>query len=247
MEYCRQKDIDSKIASIIQDAKKYIIIVSPYITLDSNFTALLEMSIRKKVPVTFYYRKDKKKDINENFTNIEKFEHSSGVTFHACPELHAKIYMNEVDFLITSRNLYKKKGEESADVGLFSNINENREIYLKIEEDLDLFAHTSVKTSHPSAKKNNHHSDTINSRNSRINKKQFRKPKHEGFCIRCGKPIRLNPDMPYCSSCFSTWIRYEDVTYLENYCHKCGNEEEDISMSKPLCFSCWKDMASISF
>ena len=48
MEYFRQKDIQSKIGSIIQDAKKYIIIVSPYINLDSTYTALLEMSISKK-------------------------------------------------------------------------------------------------------------------------------------------------------------------------------------------------------
>lgn len=57
MEYCRQKDIQSKIGSIIQDAKKHIIIVSPYINLDSTYTALLEMSISKKIPVTFFTEK----------------------------------------------------------------------------------------------------------------------------------------------------------------------------------------------
>lgn len=155
MEYCRQKDIQSKIGSIIQDAKKHIIIVSPYINLDSTYTALLEMSISKKIPVTFFYRKDNINDKNDNFKDIERFEKLSSVTLYACPGLHAKIYMNEVDFLITSRNLYMKKGEESLDIGLFSNINESKEIYIKIKDDLKFIAHTSIKNSNDSTKKEN--------------------------------------------------------------------------------------------
>jgi RNA polymerase-binding transcription factor DksA len=247
MEYCRQKDLQSKIGSIIQDAKKFIVIVSPYISLDSTYTALLQMSISKNIPVTFFYREQ------ENFKDINLFEHLSGVNLYECPGLHAKIYMNEVDFLITSRNLYMKKGEESFDIGVFSNINENGEIYSKLNDDLELFARTSRNNYQSDARNNNFQSNTRNNdfqsdtfigRNSR---KRHRKPKYEGFCIRCGKPIPFNPDMPYCSSCFSVWSRFEDMTYPENVCHKCGNEEEDISMAKPLCFPCWKDMVSVSF
>ncbi|MGD1819153.1 MAG: hypothetical protein ACPKOI_04650 [Pleomorphochaeta sp.] len=238
MEYCRQKDIQSKIGSIIQDAKTYIIIVSPYINLDSTYTALLEMSISKKIPVTFFYRKDNINDKNENFKDIERFEKLSEVTFHACPGLHAKIYMNEVDFLITSRNLYMKKGEESLDVGLFSNINENRDIYFKIKEDLKLFAHTSLKINHTQKKESNTKSSVFD---FGLKKTKSKKQRDNSFCIRCGAHIPFNPDMPYCSSCFSSWNRYGDLLYTENHCHKCGSSDEDISMAKPLCFSCWKD------
>jgi hypothetical protein len=237
MEYCRQKDIQSKIGSIIQDAKKFIIIVSPYITLDSTYKALLEMSIGNKIPVTFYYRKDKMEDNNDNFKDIKNFEHLPGVTMHGCPGLHAKIYMNEVDFLITSRNLYMKKGEESLDVGLFSNINNNKDIYLKIRQDLKLFEHTSFKNIHSSKKEPVLKFNRVGFKN---NVKNSRKPKNDGFCIRCGKPIPFNADMPYCSSCFSSWSRFEEMKYSENYCHKCGNVDADISMARPLCFSCWK-------
>ncbi len=238
MEYCRQKDIQSKIGSIIQDAKKYIIIVSPYINLDSTYTALLEISISKNIPVTFFYRKDNINDENENFKDIERFEKLSGVTFHACPGLHAKIYMNEVDFLITSRNLYMKKGEESLDIGLFSNISENRDIFFKIKDDLRLFAHNSFKNIKTSTKSENNSliKFGIGKRKSNIEK-----PQNDGFCIRCGKPIPFNPDMPYCSSCFSSWRQTDEMKHSENHCHKCGHLEDDISMARPLCFSCWKD------
>ena len=201
MEYCRQKDIQSKIGSIIQDAKKYIIIVSPYINLDSTYTALLEMSIGKKIPITFFYRKDDVEDNSNNFKDIENFEHLPGVSLHACPGLHAKIYMNEIDFLITSRNLYIKQGEESLDVGLFSNINENRDIYFRIKEDLKLFAHTSLKINHTQKKESNTKSSVFD---FGLKKTESKKQRDNSFCIRCGDPIPFNPDMPYCSSCFSS-------------------------------------------
>ncbi len=239
MEYCRQKDIQSKIGSIIQDAKKYIIIVSPYINLDSTYTALLEMSISKNTPVKFFYRKDNINDKNDNFKDIERFEKLPGVTLYACPGLHAKIYMNEVDFLITSRNLYMKKGEESLDIGLFSNINENRDIFFKIKDDLKLFAHTSIKNSNASTKNENNYLNQFGL--TKNNKNQSKQPINDGFCIRCGEPIPFNPDMPYCSSCFSSWSNNEDMKCLEHYCHKCGNLDDDISMGRPLCFSCWKN------
>ncbi|NCD05857.1 MAG: hypothetical protein EOL97_07035 [Spirochaetia bacterium] len=273
MEYCRQKDIQSKIGSIIQDAKKYIIIVSPYINLDSTYTALLEMSISKNIPVTFFYRKDNINDINDTFKDIERFEKLSGVTLYACSGLHAKIYMNEVDFLITSRNLYMKKGEESLDIGLFSNINESKEIYYKIKDDLELFAHTSFKNINTSTKsknndlnrfcldkkgnnhfnpfklnktielptKNKKEDNYYNPFSFKKNENHYKQQKKDAYCIRCGEPIPFNPDKPYCSSCFSTWVQYEDITYPENYCHKCGKDENDISMQKSLCFPCWKE------
>lgn len=73
------------------------------------------------------------------------------------------------------------------------------------------------------------------------NKNQRKQSINDGFCIRCGDLIPFNPDMPYYSSCFSSWSNNEDMKYLEHYCHKCGNLDDDISMARPLCFSWWKD------
>ena len=146
--------------------------------------------------------------------------------------------MNEVDFLITSRNLYMKKGEESLDIGLFSNINENRDIFFKIKDDLRLFAHNSFKNIKTSTKNEN---NSLIKFGMGMRKSNIVTTKNDGFCIRCGKPIPFNPDMPYCSSCFPNWSQTNEMKHLENHCHKCGHLEEDISMARPLCFSCWKD------
>lgn len=60
-----------------------------------------------------------------------------------------------------------------------------------------------------------------------------------GFCIRCKKTIKLDPQSPYCYTCFKVWKRFENSEYEENYCHICG-EENVSTMQKPACYGCFK-------
>lgn len=60
-----------------------------------------------------------------------------------------------------------------------------------------------------------------------------------GFCIRCKKAIKLDPQAPYCYACFKVWKRFENFEYEEKYCHVCG-EENTSTMQKPACYSCYK-------
>ncbi len=61
-----------------------------------------------------------------------------------------------------------------------------------------------------------------------------------GFCIRCGKSITFNMDAPYCPNCFRVWKKFKDQNYEEEYCHLCGAPDELTTLSKPLCYSCFK-------
>jgi hypothetical protein len=73
-------------------------------------------------------------------------------------------------------------------------------------------------------------------------KKVVPKPKipEKGLCIRCQQTIKLNPQAPYCRSCFRVWKRFENPTYQEKYCHICGKEDET-TMLKPVCYDCYKE------
>lgn len=61
-----------------------------------------------------------------------------------------------------------------------------------------------------------------------------------GYCIRCGGEIALNPQAPYCYSCYKVWQKYENPTFQEKFCHICGKENES-TMLKPACWSCYQE------
>lgn len=61
-----------------------------------------------------------------------------------------------------------------------------------------------------------------------------------GFCIRCQQKINLNPQSPYCRSCFQAWKELKDEGYQEQYCHICGEEKGATTMLKPACYTCYK-------
>lgn len=59
-----------------------------------------------------------------------------------------------------------------------------------------------------------------------------------GYCIRCKRDIKLNPQAPYCYSCFAIWKKFENKTYKENHCHSCGTENPSTFL-KPVCLVCY--------
>lgn len=61
----------------------------------------------------------------------------------------------------------------------------------------------------------------------------------DGFCIRCKQAIRLNPQAPYCYTCFKIWKRFENKDYQEKYCHICGKENQS-TILKPACYDCYR-------
>lgn len=61
---------------------------------------------------------------------------------------------------------------------------------------------------------------------------------YSGHCIRCGKNIKHNTNRPLCSSCFSSWAKWGNDDYDENYCHTCG-KSWITSKSRPECKKCY--------
>ena len=61
-----------------------------------------------------------------------------------------------------------------------------------------------------------------------------------GYCLRCEERIDYDPFRPYCGNCFSIWVQYENRSFEETVCHRCG-EYETTSMNFPQCSNCYTE------
>lgn len=110
MKLIKPKQISGEIMTLLDEADKEVIIVSPFVQVSEwkKLERTFENLKSRNVSVKFFYRKG-----NETAqTEIE------GLGFNAIPieNLHCKIYYNEKSAIVSSMNLYKYSDENSLDI-----------------------------------------------------------------------------------------------------------------------------------
>ncbi|WP_178984106.1 phospholipase D family protein [Winogradskyella helgolandensis] len=101
-------DLECKLTDIIWNAKKYIVLISPFIKLDDHIKDVLEkVKDTHQIAVYIVFGKNeefKYRSFNEN--DLTFFKGFKNITILYNKDLHAKHYCNESEGLITSLNLY---------------------------------------------------------------------------------------------------------------------------------------------
>lgn len=118
MKILGNTDITNEIVQLIKGAQEYLIIISPYIKLESKFKVKLGDAIKRVKYPFFIYREDKDNVDNETLSWLKSFKN---LRLFSIKNLHSKIYVNQEFAIITSMNLYE-----------YSQIN-NHEIGVKID------------------------------------------------------------------------------------------------------------------
>lgn len=102
------KDLEEKLTDIIWDAKKHIVIVSPFIKLDNHVRSIFDkIKATHEVHIVLVFGKNedyKQKSFNKN--DFDYFKEFKNISILYNKDLHAKHYCNEKEGLITSLNLY---------------------------------------------------------------------------------------------------------------------------------------------
>ena len=227
MEFLTTKGIAASIEKIIRDAKEYIVIISPYVKVDSTYLERLYEAEQRHIKIYLIFGKEDLRDLEK-----EKIQRFKNIKIYYLENLHAKCYMNESIALITSMNLYGYSEANNREMGIEIDRNHNQELYESISNEA-----LSIRQS---AKEYNNH----NWNNS------YSKPTYEnnysrttlGYCIRCRKRIELNLYRPLCDSCYPIWSQYGNTDYQEQYCHKCGKQidswDEKLTYAHPICSNC---------
>ncbi|RZK10136.1 MAG: hypothetical protein EOO46_11675 [Flavobacterium sp.] len=125
MELIKPKQISGEIMTLIEEADKKMIIVSPYYNI-SNWPKLLNPLNKlktRKVDAEFYVREGEEASIRE----ITKF----GFTAIPIKRLHTKLYFNEREAIVSSMNLVSASDEHSLDIAMKT---ETKEEYNEIVE-----------------------------------------------------------------------------------------------------------------
>jgi hypothetical protein len=119
-------ELEEKITNIIFQAKKTLLILSPYIKLDGHFKNLFSNHIENptvRIIVIIGKNEDNKgKSLNQE--DFEFFKKFPNISILYVKDLHAKYYANEIEGVITSINLYDYSFKNNIEFGISSKTNE---------------------------------------------------------------------------------------------------------------------------
>lgn len=109
---------------IIKNANERIILISPYLKLNDRIKELISDKNILKVDIRIIYGKNELHPAEINWLNELQFVRTS-----FCKNLHAKCYMNELQCIITSMNLYEFSQQNNNEMGILLDKAQDTAIY----------------------------------------------------------------------------------------------------------------------
>lgn len=223
------EEVTPAVLSVLRRARKFAIVVTPYIKLWPLAQQAIQEAIQRPVKVTFYIRQDPE-DIEKASEHIVwLLQHK--VAINTVPNLHAKVYLNESTVIVSSMNLLSSSSQASREFALL------------------------VKDKATSEALRAWVGESLNNAGEPLDRwlKGLREgtPPSEpsagavvmGFCIRGREPIPFNPvkPRPLCQDHYETWAEWSDPDYQEKFCHRCG-EPANVSFARPFCRKCFPQL-----
>ena len=269
--FITENELNSALSYIFEDAEKELIIISPYIKLHDRYKSILKTKLdlpKLKIVIVFgKNEKDKSKSLNmEDFDFLKQFPN---VEIRYEKRLHAKLYANEKEVIITSMNLYNYSQDTNIELGVISkvsdkNVGGNAIGYFErvinqaelIFEKVPIFNETKFGLS----KKYVESEIKTDTSDDFFSEKVFTKPRRKvigkrdsnkkeqiisnkkvGYCIRTGVEIPFNIEKPLSSVAYKSWSKYSNPDFPEKYCHFSGESSNGAtSVNKPILKKNWK-------
>ncbi|OUR90924.1 hypothetical protein A9Q87_13400 [Flavobacteriales bacterium 34_180_T64] len=115
-------ELTNEVCDIIKEAKKHLLIVSPFIQLDDYFKKLFDK--HKKFPerhlIIAFGKNSKNPQRSLKNEDLNYFKDFPNISIIYIPTLHAKYYANEGKGIITSINLYDYSFDNNVEFGVLS-------------------------------------------------------------------------------------------------------------------------------
>jgi len=135
------KALEEKLTDIIWNAKKYVIVMSPFISLDNHVKSVFD-KVKSGHEVTLYLmfgKNENKKQRSFHQEDYDYFKDFKNIAILYNKDLHAKHYCNEREGLVTSLNLYDYSMINNIEYGIYftKNFNPSDQVFKETEEFTD--------------------------------------------------------------------------------------------------------------
>jgi hypothetical protein len=237
---------------IILEADRQLILISPYIKLNLDLKNALNTHLNKpELEMIIVYGKneeDNRKSINEE--DFKYFQSFSNVSIRYHKRLHAKMYANDEQCLITSMNLHNYSLKENIETGILTQYKLVNSLLSLVapkvfSDPLDSqainFADYIIKKSTPQfERKGKKESSLFGLFNSYSEGEITVNESRTGYCIRTKQIIPFNVTHPYGREAFEIWSSNgSNKNYEERFCHHCGRKNAS-TFARPICIDCYR-------
>jgi hypothetical protein len=230
-EFITTKGAAYHLERIISGASRHLTLISPYLQISDVFLQRLHDAGRRGVTTTIVYGKS---DLRTG--EDAKVRNVRGVRLLYLQNLHAKCYFNETDMIITSMNMFEAS-EQNREMGIYLVAGEPAYAgAVREAESIIAAAQVRQPTGRVEEARQSEGPFTVF---GRLLSKAYSAVGTQGHCIRCGEAVRLDPDRPFCRTCYNVWSVYSNQDYKERFCHECGRSELT-SARRPLCLTCFR-------
>ena len=219
------------LVEIIKNAKKRLVIISPYLKINERTKEHLADRDRFKIDVRIVYGKNELQPEENNWLE------STSIRTSFLQHLHAKCYLNEDEALLTSMNLYEFSQQNNFEMGIIVSREKDPELYEQISDEAERIIRAADEIRVTVARVEA--ADDDNEDIPETERPRSGNAPENGFCIRCQGDLPVNPAQPYCRRCYTSWKRYENEKYEEKHCHTCGDEHA-ATLLKPVCRTCYR-------
>lgn len=255
-------DINARLAHLFEDARRYIVLICPYLKIARRLRRTIEVADSKGVSTFLIYGKEKLD--GDTFSWFGGLRHSS---IGCVPDLHAKLYMNEEYAVIASMNLYEFSQVNNEELGVLLGRREDRAAFKDLMFQVRRLAglcqkeHGMWDTGVLSRSLPGMLGIGRGAEPEALVPEDSEKDGGAGVdgsaeveepvvirchCIRCGRVIPSTHEYVYCGRCMDSWRRYSNMRYVEQngHCYICGRECS-VSAEKPACQDCFRAHADL--
>ena len=204
VKFLETTGVSAELTELIKSSEEKLFLVSPYLQIADRLRHLIKERDSRKIDIRVIFRTDK--------LNAEEMSFLQGLTsikILSCENLHAKCYLNENTAIITSMNLYQHSQQNNWEMGIKIEKKDEQELYKKVYDEVMLIIQNSQQTPFSIKKIEKEVPDISKS----IPKKPQTINNGDGFCIRCGTDLKINPEKPLCFNCYKSWEEYSNVLY----------------------------------
>lgn len=132
-KFINTTEISYQIEKLINEANKFIVLLSPYVSIHSRLRNVITAKLKKR-NISFFIV-CRIRDLKGG--DSQWLKENERIKVIDCPNLHAKCYANEGTALVTSMNLYEYSAVNNIEFGFLVHMDEDIKNYFSILREIE--------------------------------------------------------------------------------------------------------------